>query len=195
MLIYCYFRKVSAIEEAGTSKNKLEEAEEENAKLKEAVAKTEDELRVHGQHSAVMECEASDASIAEAKLAKVSEELTGLRAEHIELQEDHFILKEDLAQLEEKHSLTLEQLSEVQASLDRASKGKTVAEERYKHFQGEHRKAVLELKDVKTKANDYLHQLSFASTVWDAACADDLHLRFKTFRTWWKDPSWKMDLD
>ena len=75
MLIYCYFRKVSAIEEVGVSKNKLEEVEEENAKLKEVVAKMEKELRVFGQHLAMMECKASDASMArdrvEAKLAKV----------------------------------------------------------------------------------------------------------------------------
>ena len=74
-------------------------------------------------------------------------------------------------------------------------RGKIVAEERYKHFQGEHRKTVLELKDVKAKADDYLHQLSFASRVRDAAWADGIHLRFETFRTWWKDRSRKMDLD
>ena len=163
------------------------------------MAKLEEELRVFGQHSAVMKCEASDASMArdraEAKLAKLSEELKGLWAEHIELQEDHSILKEDLGQLEEKHSSTLEQLSEFQASLDRAMRRKIVVEERYKHFQDEHRKAVLELKDVKAKVNDYLHQLSFTSRVRDAAWADGLHLGFKTFRTWLKDPSWKMDLD
>jgi hypothetical protein len=43
-------------------KKKLEEAEEENAKLKVVIAKHEDDLRVLGEHSAVMECEASDAS-------------------------------------------------------------------------------------------------------------------------------------
>ena len=100
LLIYCYFWKVSAIEEAGTSTQRLEEVEEENAKLKETVAKMEEELRVLGQHSVVMECEASDASMAreraEAKLGKLSEELAALRAEHVELQEDHSILKEDL---------------------------------------------------------------------------------------------------
>jgi hypothetical protein len=64
LLIYCYFRKVLTIEEAGTSTKRLEEVEEENAKLKEALAKKEEELRILGQHSAVMECEASDASMA-----------------------------------------------------------------------------------------------------------------------------------
>ena len=62
--MYYYFRKVSKIEDAGTSNKRLEEVEEENAKLKKAVAKMEEELRVLGQHSAMMECEASDASMA-----------------------------------------------------------------------------------------------------------------------------------
>ena len=61
----------------------------------------EGELRVLSQHSAVMKCEASNASMArqraEAKLGKLSEELTGLCAEHIVLQEDHSILKEELS--------------------------------------------------------------------------------------------------
>ena len=183
----------------GDFKKNLEEVEEENTKLKEAMVKMEEKLRILGRHSAVMECEALDASMArdraEAKLAKVSKALTGLRAEQTELQEDHSILKEDLAQLEEKYSSTLEQLSEVQASLDRAARGKTIAKERYKHFQGVHKKAMLELKDVKAKADDYLHQLSFTSRVRDTAWADGLYLRFETFRTWWKDPSWKTDLD
>ena len=46
--MYCYFRKVSKIEDAGTLNKRLEEVEEENAKLKEAVAKMEEELRVLG---------------------------------------------------------------------------------------------------------------------------------------------------
>jgi hypothetical protein len=44
-------------------------------------------------------------------------------------------------------------------------KGKLVAEERYKHFHSEHRKAALELKEAQAKAADYLHQLSFTSRV------------------------------
>ena len=100
-LIYCYFRKVSEIKDTGTSNKRLEEVEEENAKLKEAMAKMEEELRVLGQHSAVMECEALNASMArqraEAELGKLSEEFTGLRTEHVELQEDHSILKEELS--------------------------------------------------------------------------------------------------
>ena len=127
LLIYYYFRKVSTIEEVETLKKRLEEVEGKNAKLKEVVAKMEEELRILSQHSAVMECKASDASMArdrtEAKLGKLSEELKGLQAEHTELQEEHSILKEDLIQLEEKHSSTLEQLNETQASLDRAVGG------------------------------------------------------------------------
>ena len=41
----------------------------------------------------------------------------------------------------------------------------------------------LELKEVKAKADDYIHQLSFASRVRDVAWADGLHLGFETFRT------------
>jgi chromosome segregation ATPase len=116
------------------------------------VAKHEDNLRVLREHSAVMECEASDASKVRdrvgAKLATLSKEFesmqakhsvleeshTALHAEHAELQEDHSILKEELGQLKEKHTKTLEQLKESQTSIKRISKGKLVAEERYKHF-------------------------------------------------------------
>ena len=53
----------------------------------------------------------------------------------------------------------------------------------------------LELKEAKAKVDDYLHQLSFASRVRDAAWVDGLHLGFETFRTWWKDPSRMVDRD
>jgi vacuolar-type H+-ATPase subunit D/Vma8 len=94
------------------------------------VAKREDNLRVLEEHSAIMECEASDASMArdraKAELAAMSEEFKGmqvrhsalqeshaaLQAEHAELQEEHSILKEELGQLDEKHTETLEQLQE-----------------------------------------------------------------------------------
>jgi hypothetical protein len=88
-----------------------------------------------------------------------------LQAEHAELQEDHSILKEELRQLKEKHTETLKQVNESQVSVDRALKGKLVAEERYKHFHGEHRKAMIELKEARAKTADYLHQHSFASRV------------------------------
>jgi hypothetical protein len=70
-----------------------------------------------------------------------------------------------------------------------------VAEERYKHFQGEHRKVVLELKEARAKTADYLHQLSFPSRVRDATWADGIYLGFETFRTWWRDPAQKVDLN
>jgi predicted nuclease with TOPRIM domain len=100
------------------------------------VAKKKEDLQVLGQHSAVMECEASDASKvrdrAKAKLAKLYKEFKGLQAkhsalqeshaalqaEHAKLQEDHSILKKELGQLKEKHTDTLEQLKESQASVD-----------------------------------------------------------------------------
>jgi hypothetical protein len=67
------------------------------------------------------------------------------------------------------------------------SKGKLVAEERYRHFHGKHKKASLELKEARAKAVNYLHQLSFASRVRDDAWADVIHLGFETFRAWWRD--------
>jgi hypothetical protein len=213
LLIYYYFRKVSSTEEAKTSRRRLEEAEGENAKLKEAVAKMEEELRVFGQHSADMECEASDDTKAkdraEAGLAKLSEEFKGLQAKHAELQEghailqaehaelqkDHSILKEDLGQLEKKHSETLEQLKERQALVDRAVASRVVAEEKYQHFNGLYKKMRLMLKEAKVKAANYLHQQSFASRVRDIAWADGIHLGFETFWTWWRDPAQKVDLN
>jgi chromosome segregation ATPase len=161
----------------------LAEAEEENARLKAMVAKHEDNLRVLGKHSAVMECEASDASKArnraKAELATMSEEFESMRARHstlqeshsalqaahAELQEEHSILKEELGQLEEKHTETLEQLQESQALVERVTEGKLIAEERYKHFFREHRKLTLGLREAQAKVADYLHQLSFASRV------------------------------
>jgi chromosome segregation ATPase len=184
LFIYCYFWKVTAMDEgADDLKKRLVEAEEENARLKEVVAKKEEDLQVLGQHSAVMEYEALDASKArdraKAELARLSEKLEGLQsenaklqedhsilqAENVELQEDHFILKEDLGQLEEKHSEILEQLKESQASLERVVAGKVVAEEKFQHFNGLYKRMRLQLKEAKAKAADYLHQLSFASRV------------------------------
>jgi chromosome segregation ATPase len=130
-------------------RKKLTEAEEESANLKKVVAKHEEDLRVLGKHSAMMECEAFDASKArdraEAKLSKLSEEVELLRsknaqlredhrvlqAENAELQEDHSILKEDLGQLEEKHSDVLEQLKESQALVEGAVPSKVIAEEKF----------------------------------------------------------------
>jgi predicted nuclease with TOPRIM domain len=207
-------RKVSASDGGPESlRGKLTEAEEENATLKKAVAKHEEDLRVLAEHSAMMECEASDASKArdraEAKLSKLSEEVERLHFENVklredhrvlevenaELQEDHSILKEDYKLLEEKQSDVLEQLAESQASVERAVASKVVAEEKFQHFNTLYKGMRLELKEAKAKAADYLHQLSFASRVRDSAWADGLHLGFETFRTWWRDPARKMDLN
>jgi putative NADH-flavin reductase len=189
------------------------EVEEENATLKKAVAKHEEDLRVLAEHSAMMECEASDASKArdqaEAKLSKLSEEVERLRSENIKLREDHHvleaenaellednsILKEDYKLLEEKQSDILEQLAESKASVDRVVVSKVVAEEKFQHFNTLYKGMKLELKEAKAKAADYLHQLSFASRVRDSAWADGLHLGFETFRTWWRDPARKIDLN
>ena len=100
-----------------------------------------------------------------AKMAKLFEEFKSLQAEHAVLQEDHSILKEDLGHLQEKHSETLEQLKVSQASMDRAVKGKVVAEEKYQHLQGQYKKMRLQLKGVEAKAANCLCQLSFASWV------------------------------
>jgi vacuolar-type H+-ATPase subunit I/STV1 len=213
-VLYCYLRKVSASDDGPEGlRKKLTEAKEESANLKKVVAKHEEDLRVLGEHSAMMECEASDASKArdqaKAKLSKLSEEVELLRSENTklredhrvlqaknaELQEDHSILKEDLGQLEEKHSDVLEQLKESQALVERAVASKVIAEEKFQHFNSLYKGMRLELKEAKAKATDYLHQLSFALRVRDSAWADGLHLGFETFRTWWKDPAWKMDLN
>jgi hypothetical protein len=115
-LLYCYFCKVSVFNDGVEDlKKRLEEAEGENAKLKEVVAKKEEDLQLLGQHSALMECKACNASKArdrvEAGLSKLSEEFTRLGSLSIR-QEDHSILNEELGQLEEKHTETLEQLKE-----------------------------------------------------------------------------------
>jgi chromosome segregation ATPase len=130
-----------------------------------------------------------------AKHSAFQESHAALQAEHAELQEEHFILKEELGQLEEKHTETLEQLQESKALVEKVSKSKLVIEERYKHFHGEHRKLTLELRKAQAKVADYLHQLSFASRVRDAAWANRIHLGFKTFRAWWRDPAQRVDLN
>ena len=146
-----------------------------------------------------MQYEASEAFMArdwaEARLAKLFEEFKSLQVEHTELQEDHSILKEDQRQLKEKYSMTLEGLKASQASVIEAEKGKVVVKEKFKHFQGLYKKTKLQLNEAKAKVADYPHQLSLSSRVQDSAWADGLHLEFKTFRTWWKDPARKMDLN
>jgi chromosome segregation ATPase len=164
------------------------------------VAKHEDDLRVLGEHSAMMEVEASDASKrrdrAVAELASMTEEVQGTRAKlaalqeshdalqtaHAELQEDHSIVKEELGLLEEKHNETLEQLKESKETVEKVSEEKLIAEERYKYFRDEHRKSTHGLRKAESKAADYFHQLSFASRIRDAAWADGLYLGFETFR-------------
>jgi predicted nucleic acid-binding Zn-ribbon protein len=213
-ILYCYMRKVSTSDSGPENlQGRLSKIEEQNANLKKSVAKHEEDLRVLAEHSTMMEYEASDASKArdraEAKLSKVSEEIERLRSENVklredhrdlevenaELLEDHSILKEDYKLLEEKHSDILEQLAESQASVERAVEGKVIAEEKFQHFNALYKGMRLELKEVKAKATDYLHQLSFASRVRDSAWADGLHLGFETFRAWWRDPAQKMDLN
>jgi chromosome segregation ATPase len=207
-------RKVSASDDGPASlQRRLSEVEEENANLKKSVAKHEDDFRVLAEHSAMMECEASDASKArdraEAKLSTLSADIEHLHSENVklredhrvlekenaELLEDHSILKEDYRLLDEKLSDLLEQLKESQASAERAAEGKVVAEEKFQHFNALYKGMRLELKEARAKAADYLHQLSFTSRVRDSAWADGLHLGFETFRTWWRDPARKMDLN
>jgi predicted lipid carrier protein YhbT len=96
-VLYCYLRKVSAFNDRPEGlRKKLTEAEEESVNLKKVVAKHEEDLRVLGEHSAMMECEASDASKArdraEAKLLKLSEEVELLHSENAQLREDHRVL-------------------------------------------------------------------------------------------------------
>jgi hypothetical protein len=100
-----------------------------------------------------------------------------------------------LGQLDERHSETLEQLKESQASVDRVMVSRVVAEEKFQHFNGLYKKMRLQLKEAKAKAADYLHQLSFALEVRDAAWADEIHLEFEAFQTWWRDHARKVDLN
>jgi chromosome segregation ATPase len=183
---------------AKSLRKKLVKSEVENAKLKETVAKQDEDFLTLGKHSSEMECEASKASKArdraEASLAKLFEEFKSLQAKHAELQKDHSILKEDLGQLEEKHSETLEQLEASQTLVIKAEKRKVVAEEKYQHFQGKYKKR-LQLKEAKAKAANYLRQLSFTSMIKDSTWADRLHLGFETFKAWLKDPTRKINLD
>jgi chromosome segregation ATPase len=177
-------RKVSTSDSGPSNlQGRLSEIEEENTNLKRSVAKHEEDLRVLAEHSAMMECEASDAlkarDRAETKLSKLSEEVERLRSENEKLQEDHrvlevenaglledhSILKEDYKLLEEKQSDILEQLAESQASMERAVESRLVAEEKFHHFNALYKGMRLELKKAKGKAADYLHQLSFASRV------------------------------
>jgi hypothetical protein len=68
--------------------------------------------------------------------------------------------------------------------VEKVSEEKLVAEERYKHFLDEHRKSAAGLREAQATAANYLHQLSFASRVRDAAWADGIHIGFETFRAW-----------
>ena len=65
LLLYSYSQKVSGAQEWTESlRKKLNESEQENTKLKETLAKQDEELLILGKHSSVMQCEASVASMA-----------------------------------------------------------------------------------------------------------------------------------
>ena len=68
-------------------------------------------------------------------------------------------------------------------------KGKVVTKEKYDHFPGNYKKMRLQLKEAKAKAVNCLCQLSFISMIRGSTWADGLHLGFKTYRTWLKDPA------
>jgi chromosome segregation ATPase len=97
-------RKISASDGGPESlQGKLTEVEEENATLKKAVAKHEEDIRVLAEHSAMMECEASDASKArdraEAKLSELFAEVERLHFENAKLREDHRVLEAENVEL------------------------------------------------------------------------------------------------
>ena len=71
----------------------------------------------------------------------------------------------------------------------KAEKSQAIAEEKFQHFQGKYKKMRLQLKEAKAKAANYLCQLSFTSMIRDSTWADRLHLGYKTFKTWLKDPA------
>jgi hypothetical protein len=102
---------LDSIEDAKSLKKKIVESEEENAKLKETMARQDKELLLFGRLMSEVQCEASMARVrAESKLAKLTDELNNLKAEHTQFQEDHSIIKKDLGHLEEKHFEVLKQL-------------------------------------------------------------------------------------
>ena len=142
----------------------------ESAKLKESMAKQDKELLLSSRLMSEVQCKASEASMArawaESKLAKLTNELNNLKVEHTQLQEDNSIIKEDLGQLEEKHSEVLEQLKASWTSTDQVEKCKTVVEEKYQHFQGKYTKMRAMLKEAK--AANYLCQLFLALWIRDS---------------------------
>ena len=58
-----------------------------------------------------------------------------------------------------------------------------------------YKKMRLQLKEANAKVANYLHQLSFTSRIPDSTWADGIHLGFETFKTWWRDPARKVDLN
>jgi predicted nuclease with TOPRIM domain len=95
-------------------RKRLVEVEGENALLKKAVAKSEEDLRVLTKHSTMMGIEASDTSKArdrvEAKLSKLFEEVKHLHSENAKLREDHRILQAENVELQKDHSILKEDL-------------------------------------------------------------------------------------
>jgi hypothetical protein len=71
--------------------------------------------------------------------------------------------------------------------------GKVVAEEKFQHLQGDE----AGIEGGQGKGGRLLTSvvLHLASSVRDSAWADGIHLGFETFRTWWRDPVRKMDLN
>ena len=73
-------------EEVESLRKKLAESEEENAQLKETLARQDKELILFNRLMSKVQCEAFEASLArdraESRLAKLSDELNNLKAKH-----------------------------------------------------------------------------------------------------------------
>jgi hypothetical protein len=131
-VLYCYMRKVSTSDSGPSDlQRRLSDVEEENANLQRSVAKHEEDLRVLAEHSAMMECEASDASKArdraETRLSNLFEEIERLCSENAKLREDHRVLEVENAGLLEDHSILKEdyKLLEEKQSDPRAVSGES----------------------------------------------------------------------
>ncbi|XP_059435561.1 uncharacterized protein LOC132168582 [Corylus avellana] len=87
LVLYCYFWKVAndSTTKTNTLQGLVTDLEAENARLKEVVAKQDEELLLLGQQQSIMQAETSEMATArtraESKATELAAEIEGLRAE------------------------------------------------------------------------------------------------------------------